>query len=127
MLGRVQPRRCVELLFVLLFTTTAFAQFTSGVQGSVQDPSGAGVPKATVHLVNVATNVTQETTTDSAGNFGFFSIAPGSYQVIVEAAGFSKTQADITLLDRADVERADHPQDRFGNRGDHRYHRGSGG
>ncbi len=98
MLGRVQPRRCVELLFVLLFTTTAFAQFTSGVQGSVQDPSGAGVPKATVHLVNVATNVTQETTTDSAGNFGFFSIAPGSYQVIVEAAGFSKTQADITLL-----------------------------
>jgi hypothetical protein len=98
MFGRVQPRRCLELLFVLLFTTTAFAQFTSGVQGSVQDPSGAGVPKATVHLVNVATNVTQETTSDSAGNFGFFSIAPGSYHVIVEAAGFSKTQADVTLL-----------------------------
>src|SRR5579862_8960581 len=98
MFARVQPRRCLELLFVLLFTTTAFAQFTSNVQGSVQDPSGAGVAKATVHLVNVATNVTQVTTTDSSGNFGFFSIAPGSYQVIVEAAGFSKTQADVTLL-----------------------------
>ncbi len=98
MLRKVQPRRCLQLLFVLLFTTTAFAQFTSSIQGSVQDPSGASIPKATVQLVNVATNVTQATTTDSAGNFIFVSIAPGRYQVTVETAGFSKARADVTLL-----------------------------
>ncbi len=93
------PCRLLCLFFTVVFTTTvAFAQFTSSVQGSVQDPSGAAVPKATVQLVNKATNATQATVTDSAGNFNFVSLAPGSYKVTVEATGFSKAEVDITLL-----------------------------
>jgi len=97
MLVRLQPRRCLSILCVL-FTSAAFAQFTSSVQGSVQDPSGAGVPKAAVQLVNAATDAMQATTTDSSGNFIFVSIAPGHYKVVVEAAGFSKSEVDVTLL-----------------------------
>jgi hypothetical protein len=92
------PRRLFVLLAILFFAAAAFAQFTSSVQGNVQDPSGAGVPKALVQLVNNATDAAQTTTSDAGGNFNFVSLAPGSYKVIVDAAGFSKTQVDITLL-----------------------------
>src|SRR5882672_11260699 len=87
-------------LFLSLFfvTSLAFAQFSSSVQGTVQDPSGAGVANAKIELVNVGTNGTQATTSDPAGNFRFVSLAPGSYRVTVEAAGFSKSQVEITLL-----------------------------
>jgi len=93
-------RRSLCLLSSLLFIacTATFAQFTASIQGLVEDPTGAGVPKATVRLVNANTQITGETTTDSAGNYRFVSLAPGRYRVTVEAAGFSKAQVDIALL-----------------------------
>jgi hypothetical protein len=100
MQGSVRPRRFVGLMFAVLFSfsTVALAQFTSSVQGVVQDPSGAGVPKATVRLMNDATKEAQSTTSDAAGNFRFVNLAPGSYKVSVEAAGFAKSEADFNLL-----------------------------
>jgi Carboxypeptidase regulatory-like domain/TonB dependent receptor len=98
MLGRLQPCRFLWLVFTLFCTTAATAQFTSSVQGVVQDPSGAGIPKATVQLMNSATKATQIGTTDAAGGFRFLSLAPGSYKVTVEAAGFAKSEVDVTLL-----------------------------
>ena len=83
---------------LLLCSTASFAQFTSSVQGIVQDPSGAGISKATVRIVNKDTQVTQTTTSDDAGNFRLVSLAPGSYKVTAEAKGFSRSEADVTLL-----------------------------
>ena len=103
MQGRVPPCRFLWLMSAILFTTAAFAQFTSSVQGVVQDPSGAGIPKATVQLVNDATKETQSTTTDAAGNFRFVSLAPGTYKVTVESAGFARSQVDVTLLTAQNV------------------------
>jgi Carboxypeptidase regulatory-like domain len=84
-------------LFVL-FTASLFAQFTANIQGVVQDQSGAGVAKASVQLVNVGTGAKKETNTDAAGNYRFISIAPGDYKILVEASGFSKAEANITVL-----------------------------
>ncbi len=98
MQGRVQPHRFLWLLSAVLFSTASFAQFTASIQGVVQDSSGAGVPKATVRLVNANTAVSEETTTDGAGNYRFVSIAPGHYKVTVDATGFAKTEVDIDLL-----------------------------
>ena len=94
----MQLRRYLWLLSAVLFSTAAFAQFTSGVQGTVQDPSGAGIPKATVQLVNTATRATQIATTDAGATFRFLSLAPGSYKITAEAAGFAKSEVDVTLL-----------------------------
>src|SRR3984957_14178610 len=94
----MQLRRYLWLLSAILFSTAAFAQFTSSVQGTVQDPSGAGIAKASVQLVNTATRSTETATTDGAGNFRFLSLAPGSYKITVEAAGFKKSEVDVTLL-----------------------------
>src|SRR5450755_3677531 len=95
---RSNSRRVLCLLSALLFSTAAFAQFTSSVQGVVQDPSGAGVAKATVRIVNTGTQVAQNAATDESGNYRFVSLAPGSYKVTAEATGFSKSEADVTLL-----------------------------
>src|SRR3954468_20757719 len=84
---------------ILLFTTTAaFAQFTASIQGEVKDPSGAGVAKATVRLVNTATGVTAVSTSEDADNYRFVSLAPGGYKIPAEAAGFAKSEANVTLL-----------------------------
>ncbi len=91
-------RACFVLLFALVSATFSFAQFSGSVQGVVQDPSGAGVAKATVRLENSDTQISAAATTDTAGNFNFQSLSPGRYKVTVEGAGFSRAEASFTLL-----------------------------
>jgi hypothetical protein len=94
-------QRCIAknscLALGLLFAFSCFAQFSGSIQGIVQDPSGGGVANAAVHLVNNATQVSQETKTDSTGNYSFVSLAPGSYTVTAQAPGFIKTNVPVTL------------------------------
>ena len=94
----IAARSGFVLLAALLCSSLCLAQFTGSVQGSVQDPSAAGVPKASVRLQNTDTQVTVVTTTDAEGNFNFQSLAPGRYKVTVEVAGFTKAEANFTLL-----------------------------
>jgi hypothetical protein len=89
---------CFAFILSCLFVTTAFAQFTASIQGVVQDPSGAGVGKATITLTNVATSVSVVATSDGDGNYRFVSIAPGAYKLTAEAAGFAKSELNVTLL-----------------------------
>ena len=67
---RTSPR--LPLLFLLIsvcmFPLTAFAQQeTATMTGTVRDPSGAVVPKATVTVTNIRTNISVKTDTDEAG------------------------------------------------------------
>jgi hypothetical protein len=86
-----------------LWAVPGFAQFTASIQGVVHDASGASVPKAQVNLTNSATGVIKTTTSDSAGEYRFVSLAPGSYKVSVTANGFSNAEADVTLLTEQNV------------------------
>ncbi len=45
------------LFFLTAFASLSYGQFNASIQGVIQDPSGGVVPKATVTLVNVATQV----------------------------------------------------------------------
>ena len=98
MLGKLRYFRCLSWLCTLLLSGAGFAQFTGNVQGVVQDPTGAGIPGATIRIVNPSTRITQTDVSDGAGNFHFVSVAPGSYRLTVGAAGFGKSEALITLL-----------------------------
>ncbi len=70
---------------------TGYAQSTGGrVRGTVTDPSGGAVVSAKVELVNEATNVTREATTNSTGEYLFLEIPVGTYSVQIEQAGFKK-------------------------------------
>lgn len=97
--GCMSFRRFVPVLCVLLWlASAAFAQFTASIQGVVQDPSGAGVAKATVVVTNQATGGAATTTTDAEGNYRFVELAPGRYKITAESAGFAKSESDVTLL-----------------------------
>jgi hypothetical protein len=92
--------RSISVLVCILFVASAaaFAQFTASIQGEVKDPTGAGVAKARIQLVNTATGVTTQATSDESGNYRFVSLAPGAYKITAEATGFSRSEADVTLL-----------------------------
>src|SRR4051812_31103047 len=87
------------LAFALLATSLTHAQVASRLTGSVQDPSGAAVPAATVDVylpAGAKPIVTTNTTTE--GLFAFVSIPSGTYDVIVTAAGFRKhTERGVIL------------------------------
>ncbi len=97
--GRMPFRRLIFSLSIVLFVASAaFAQFNASIQGVVTDQSSAGVPKATIQLVNVETGVMTATTSDEAGNYRFVSLLPGKYKITVESPNFSKGEANVTLL-----------------------------
>jgi hypothetical protein len=92
------PRFVIRLVTLLvLVTASCWAQFSGSIQGTVQDPASAVVPNAKVQLKNTDTNVVTTTTSDTEGNYRFVSLAPGSYQVTVEAAGFNNTSVTFSL------------------------------
>lgn len=66
----------------------AFAQFLSGIEGTVTDSTGAAIPGAKVSITDIQIGVTRTVTTDDHGFFHFSSIAASNYNVQVEASGF---------------------------------------
>ena len=68
------------------------------LKGAVTDPTGASVPKAQVSIMDVATGITHNVTTDSAGTYAAANLRPGDYQVRVTATGFAaEVRSGITL------------------------------
>jgi hypothetical protein len=77
------------LLLGVLATGVAWAQTSNGtLVGSVIDPTGAVVTKATVSAVSSQYGQPHETHTDSAGTYRLESLQPGIYAVTIVAPGF---------------------------------------
>jgi hypothetical protein len=87
------------MALVALSAITTFGQFeTSEVVGTVQDASGAIVPKAKVTLHNEQTGIEVQTTSDSYGLYDFFNVKVGQYTISAELAGFQKfTTTNVTV------------------------------
>src|ERR1700743_252357 len=78
----------------LLLALPLLGQFeTAEVLGTVHDPSGKAVPKASVTLTNQNTGIEAKTSTDDSGDYDFSNVKVGRYTVTVEATGFSKVSA----------------------------------
>jgi hypothetical protein len=89
----------VVLLFVASFTPVLRAQSTSAsLAGRVTDPSKARIAGAKVVAINAGTNVSDEATTNAAGEYYLRSLVPGTYRIEVEKPGFKKLiRADVIL------------------------------
>src|SRR6266849_679131 len=78
-------------LWVLLLSSPAFAQVTTGsVTGRVTDTQARVVTGATVTATNKGTGAARTATTNDAGDYVIAELPPGKYDVAVEAKGFSK-------------------------------------
>jgi hypothetical protein len=74
-----------------------------GIQGSVLDPSGAGVPKAQVIATDTDTGVQTSAVTGNAGNFTIQPLEPGPYNVEVVARGFERLLQENVTVDNESV------------------------
>jgi hypothetical protein len=76
------------LLMIGLSGVPMFAQFSSGIEGTVQDQSGAAVPNAKVTITDTKLGVQRVATSNQSGYYRFDSIAASTYDVRVEVTGF---------------------------------------
>jgi len=62
---------------------------TAGLSGIVSDPSDSVIPRATVTLTNTESGLKREITCDTRGEYRFVLVPPGTYEIRVDAQGFS--------------------------------------
>ncbi len=96
--------RIFTFTFLLaLFSIGIFAQAggsTAEIRGRIVDPNGAVVRGATVTLTDTARGFGRVVTTDDDGTYRFLSLTPGTYQLRIEATGFStqvKNNVPVTV------------------------------
>ena len=73
----------------LFAASSAFCQMTSGdLVGTVKDPSGAVLPRATVTVTNEETGVVTTLQTNGSGEYRVSNLPAGKYDISVNASGF---------------------------------------
>jgi hypothetical protein len=81
-----------------LGTNLVLGQGTSGsVTGTVTDPTGALIGKATVVIANPVSSFTRTTTTDTSGQFHFTNVPFNPYRLTVTSAGFQTASQSVTV------------------------------
>ena len=111
-LVRVSAR---SLLLVLVSFAPALAQSVSTAQinGTVRDPSGAGLPGVTVTVTQIDTGLVRSTVTDDGGSYILQNLPIGPYRFEAELQGFRKfVQTGVVLQVRRSRFRARPPLSR---------------
>src|SRR5712664_2898463 len=99
--GKTEMKKNVLIvLFALLFAPLfAHAQGFGSIVGRVTDPAGASVAGAQVTAAQVGTGFSRNATTDTEGLYVLPSLRPATYDLTVEAKGFSTSkESGIALL-----------------------------
>jgi hypothetical protein len=72
----------------VILVQPAHAQYTSVIEGTVNDQSGASVPEARIVVTNEATNVAYQGVSTPTGSFRIPALPSGTYRVEVQADSF---------------------------------------
>src|SRR6516162_7363597 len=92
---------CVLLVVAILIGSDHIMSqgiVTGSLGGTVQDPSSAVIPGATVTAVQNGTNSASRTTTGGAGQFQLPGLPIGTYTVTVESSGFVPVKVENVLV-----------------------------
>jgi hypothetical protein len=81
-----------------------FAQFTSSVQGTAVDESGAAVPGVALRLTNNDTGVSLSTVSNEAGIFRYPDLPPGKYTLRASKPGFQTVVQENIALETGRVQ-----------------------
>src|SRR5438128_947895 len=85
---------CRLLLMLALSSSALWAQFNSGLEGTVFDQTGATVPNASVVVREVNTGVEHSTVTSSVGTYRFTALPAGTFSLTVKATGIESAVLD---------------------------------
>jgi hypothetical protein len=95
-------------LFTFIAAKRATAQSTDGtILGTVKDPASSVIPSATVVLINKGTSAQRTQPTDSTGSYSFNNVEAGTYELTIEANGFSKAEFIDLDLQARETKRVD--------------------
>jgi len=67
------------------------------LRGSVQDPTGARIPAATIVAQSADSSLRRQAASEDRGEFRIDDLPPGNYHITVNAAGFAQAQADVAI------------------------------
>ena len=83
----------------LVMPLKVYSQTSSAaINGTIKDSSGAVVDGAAITLTNVATGVSRNSVSNSAGDYVFIDVLPATYTMKVTKTGFNTiTQQQLTL------------------------------
>ena len=81
-------RIVLSLSFLTLLPLAALAQYTSAIEGTVKDSTGAVIPNAAVKITDQNLGVKRDANTNQDGFFRIGELAAGTYEVSVEAPSF---------------------------------------
>ena len=88
----------LAVAFLACASIPVIAQTTGSLSGEVRDEKQAVIPKASVTVRNVETNITRSVQTTDDGRYRIENLPVGGYELSVEIAGFAKyVQSGITL------------------------------
>jgi hypothetical protein len=91
---------CLAAAVSTLIPTLLPAQGASGrIVGRVADPSAAVLAQVKVTLLNEATGINRDALTNDSGDYSFVDVAPGTYTVQFELAGFKKNVQKSVIVD----------------------------
>lgn len=95
-------------VMLALAAVPSYGQVLYGsIVGTVEDPSGATVPGATITVTNTETSAARESKADEQGRYTFVSLLPGTYSLAVSAPGFrtlTRTGIAVTINTTTRVE-----------------------
>lgn len=92
---------CLLLMLALLSSAVMIAQTGVTVSGSVQDPSGAVIPGATVTLISKSSHQALAAKSNAEGKFVFTNVASGEYVLKSEAQGFNRFEKPVSVQSHA--------------------------
>jgi hypothetical protein len=88
----------LTLAFCFIFAQNANAQTNGTLSGTINDPSGAAIPGATVKVVSIETSAERTATSNDDGFYTVPQLPPGNYRITVTQSGFKSSQiAELAL------------------------------
>jgi hypothetical protein len=100
-------RRLIFALYLVILCVGSAGAQNATISGSITDPKGAVLPKASVDLVNQDTGVALHTQSNDAGLYTLPFVKPGVYNVKVQVTGFKTLDRIGVKLDVAQNARMD--------------------
>src|ERR1700758_4444236 len=90
--------RIFVCLWISVVSFSLAAQQGGSIAGTVQDPSGNQVPKASILIRSKAGNFSRQVAADGQGRFSISSVPEGTYEIDVTATGFATgTKTGLTV------------------------------
>jgi hypothetical protein len=94
----VAVRTVLPLLLGLGLSLSIYGQVVGGtIQGTVSDPKGAVLPDVKIEIVNLATQIVTNLTSNADGFYTVPNLLPGTYSVIAKRSGFATAETQVIL------------------------------